>query len=427
MRHYKRFGQRRKKKLAEDTKKVRIHRSQLELHSQPLQEQRERVGKTSGRRAKSTAATVRLLSPSNEAALVSYVGDVSTCGYEYSRKQLGALVTETAFFMKVTSENDTVSDIWMQHFLARWPELDITEMDSVPLAKLRSNTTEAVDNYYRELMRLMQKYDVLDKPDRIFRVHDTVVDTDQRGGKAAEANPEASLYSRATPSQYTEATIISCMNAAGHVLPPYIVFSGRRMARDLLMEGLPGTGGVVSNNGMANSRNFQRFLKDHFLSIVPCSRDNPVLVLYDGHRPFVNMPIIDWAEQQFIVLYLLPPHATSAQQPKEDSAFQPFKAAYQRKCEEFLVDNVGRIVTRYDVCDLAGKAYRQVMTQEVIVPSFRDMGVVPYDPTVVSNEYPEDNSETTDRSNGQQSEDAKYIFVDIPVEAEQVALKTEPL
>ena len=361
---------------------------------------------------------------------MSYVGDVSACGYEYSREQLGALVSETAYFLKVTCENDAVSDNWMDHFLARWPELDV-EMDSVPLASLRCIKRAAVNNYYRELMRLMQKYDLVDKPDRIFRIHDTVFDTEKRGVEAVDITPESQV------------TILSCMNAAGHVLPPYIVFSGRRMTRDLLVGGLPGTTGIVSNNGMTNGRSFQKFLKDHFLSIVPCSRDNPVLVLYDGHRPYINMPLIDWAEQQFIVLYLMPPQAVSAQH-SEDSAFKPLKTAYQQQCDQFLVDNIGRIVTRYDVCDLVGKAYQQVMTQEVIVPTFRNMGVVPYDPSVVTYAYTDDDNEVVDRADELESDEEGYTFVDVHVKSEhtehvdvhhvkseqtegEVALKTEPL
>lgn len=337
----------------------------------------------SGRTSTTPPKPVRILNPSDEATLVSYISDVSTCGYGYSRMQLGMLVSETAYFLKQKSDNVVVSEDWLQHFLARWPELDVTEADSSSVAMTR----EIIDNYYQELLRILQKYDLLDKPDRIFNVHDTVVTTKQRVFKVADRTEIAATCCRriqsVEPPESSEVTVISCMNGAGHVLPPYVVFNGKRMTKDLLTEGLPGTAGTMAYNGLSNSRVFQRFLKDHFQSIVLCSTDHPVLLLYNGHRPYVNMPLIDWAEKQNMILYLRPPHTS---QPQDAGAFRPLKVAYESQCDKFLTENIGRIVTRYDICDIVGKAYQQVMTQEVIIPTFKAMGAVPYDPTVVTDD-----------------------------------------
>ena len=304
-----------------------------------------------------------------EAALASYVGDVTARGYSCSRKDLYELVSETSSFLNLRKDvTFVVSDTWLQGYLDRWPALILADGSSMNACDTDS---KAVVMYYSDLMRILQKYNLLNQPHRIFSVYDTAVCTRQ------DMSTEDVIDS-------ARATVISCMNATGHVLPPYVIFKGHRPLRSLFEEtsctmsfedALPGTACTMSDTGSANGRIFLRFLKRHFLSIVACSADNPVLLLYDGRRPFINMPVIEWAEKLNIVLYLLPAHVC---RNTHIGAFMPLKHMYERQSDDFLAENPDRIIAHCDICSIIGKAYEQAMTQEIIVATFERMGVVPF-------------------------------------------------
>ena len=51
-------------------------------------------------------------------------------------------------------------------------------------------------------------------------------------------------------------TTISTVNAIGQVLPPYIIFKGKRMCDDLLAGALPGTQ-AISEMGWSNTKVFK--------------------------------------------------------------------------------------------------------------------------------------------------------------------------
>ena len=321
----------------------------------------------------------RMLSSTDEAAMVSFIEDVSACGHEYTIKEVAELASETAYFLNRRDCNDKVTDKWLQRFIARWPDLKIIAGDKAGII-----TEESVTNYYRELLCILQTHGLLEKSHRVYIIHDTGVAS--RYNKYIvesfpEKNPKCPSVDCVQPPM---AVVVSCMNATGQVLPPYLVFKGKRMTKELLSDGLPGTSGKVSDNGLLNSRLLQAFLNDHFLKHVPCSKDNPAVILYDGHRPHVTVPLIDWAEEQSIILYLLPAHPNHTMQSQDVGSFGPFKSRFESQCGEFLAENPSRIVTRYDICRLVAKTYSQVMIPEVIVGIFSTLGIVPYNPNVAA-------------------------------------------
>ena len=332
---------------------------------------------TSGR---SGSKVVKILSSTDEAALVFFIEDISACGYGYSREEVADLVSETAYFLNRRDCNNEVTDEWLQRFFVRWPDLKVTTRDKAGII-----IEESVANYYRELLCILRTQKLLDKSHRIYIIHDTEVGSQYNEYNVLQSFPgDAPRCPSGACVQPPMAVVVGCMNATGQVLPLYLVFKGKRMPRDLLSDGLPGTSGKVSDNGLLNSRLLQSYLNDHFLKHVPCSKENPAVILYDGHRPHVNVPLIDWAEEQSIILYLLPAHPNHTTPSQDVGSFGPFKSRFENQCCQFLTENPGRIVTRYDMCRLVAETYTQVMTPEVIADTFSTLGIIPYNPNVAA-------------------------------------------
>ena len=84
------------------------------------------------------------------------------------------------------------------------------------------------------------------------------------------------------------------------------------MLPELLKGASVGADGTVSDTGYSNGAIFTNYLKNHFLKYVQ-SRDSsvPILLLYDGHLSHVSLTLIEWARENNIILFVLPPHTAA--------------------------------------------------------------------------------------------------------------------
>ena len=96
------------------------------------------------------------------------------------------------------------------------------------------------------------------------------------------------------------------------------------MCDDLLAGALPGTQATMSETGWSNTKIFQMYLNKYFLKYVPTNKDEPLLLIYDGHSSHINVPLIEWARKHNIILFLLPAHTSHLLQPLV-GVFGPFK------------------------------------------------------------------------------------------------------
>ena len=73
------------------------------------------------------------------------------------------------------------------------------------------------------------------------------------------------------------------------------------------MEGkLYGADSTVTQFGWSNTDVFRTYLQHHFLKYVQ-GRDEsqPILVLYDGHKSRFSIELIEWANMNNIILFVL--------------------------------------------------------------------------------------------------------------------------
>ena len=86
------------------------------------------------------------------------------------------------------------------------------------------------------------------------------------------------------------------MSAAGAFIPPLFVFPRNRMV-NVIMNGAPaGAIDGVSDRGSGyiDSITFMTWLK-HFAAIAGCSKDDPHILLLDGHDSHKTLQAIDFA------------------------------------------------------------------------------------------------------------------------------------
>ena len=119
-----------------------------------------------------------------------------------------------------------------------------------------------------------------------------------------------------------------------------------------------------------------------------------MLLLLDGHSSHFTLEAIKFAAENEIILFCLPPHTTHVAQPLDVSFFSPLKKHWSRVCHEYMADNPGKVVTRFQFSSLFNKAWFLSIQPHTIVSGFRKVGVYPFNSTAIK---PYDNSSISNK------------------------------
>jgi len=106
------------------------------------------------------------------------------------------------------------------------------------------------------------------------------------------------------------------------------------------------------------------------------SADQPILVLYDGHKSHVSLGVIDWTKAHNIILFSLPANSSHLLQPLDVGCFGPLSRIYNNSCHKFVRENHCKI-TRYNIGELGTNAYVKGLSPENLRSSFRRTGIYP--------------------------------------------------
>ncbi|CAG2209355.1 unnamed protein product [Mytilus edulis] len=213
--------------------------------------------------------------------------------------------------------------------------------------------------------------------------------------------------SSVTSGRSSTTTILGCGSASGFAVPPYFVFEGKRMNNELMNGATPGAVGAVSDSGWSNTNIFRQYLTDHFLKYIPGRNNDNVLLLLDGHKSHVAVDIIEWAQEHHIIIHVLPAHTSHILQPLDVGCYGPLQRIYDNECHKTIRQN-SSVITKYNICELACKAYQKALSPENLQSAFRKTGIYPLDKTVINqdqlkpsevftrNEECKETTETTD-------------------------------
>ena len=141
--------------------------------------------------------------------------------------------------------------------------------------------------------------------------------------------------------------------------------------------GPPGTKKVVHDSGWMQFHIFTEWFQ-HFIDIVKPTKDDPVLLILDGHKTHtLNLPVIDLARDNGVVILCLPPHTTHRLQPLDVTYMLPLSTYYSQEVAVYLRKNPGRVVTIYQIAELFGKAYLKASTPLNAVNGWSQAGLHP--------------------------------------------------
>lgn len=137
-------------------------------------------------------------------------------------------------------------------------------------------------------------------------------------------------------------------------------------------------------SGWIQSDIFVQWL-DHFISIVKPTKDDPVLLLLDGHATHTkNLPLMDKARHNGVIIVSFPPHSTHRLQPLDVSIMGPLSTFYSQEVATWLRNNPGRIVTQFQTGKLFGIAHAKAATLQNAMSGFLKTGICPLNKNIFS-------------------------------------------
>ena len=276
--------------------------------------------------------------------------------------------------IKATAPNLSLG--WFRRFMRRHKLLTLSKARALDAYRAKACSKDNISNYLGNLKATIEKYNLNDRPHRIFNVDEKGLTSTytapnvvhRRGEKPAEVMPPRSHLT----------TLIAAGNALGTQIPPFFIFAGKKLHEKYFEGSSTGTDGCVSDNGWSHTPIFTKYLKKHFLKNIPTpTEEDPVLIIYDGHKSHVSFDLIEWARERHIILFVLPAHTSHFTQPLDVSCFRPLESIFSKKKHHLMKGHRGGALTHQEVCKLASHSYTEALKPANLQSGFRAAGIYP--------------------------------------------------
>lgn len=116
-------------------------------------------------------------------------------------------------------------------------------------------------------------------------------------------------------------TVLLCSNAAGEILPPFVIYGAKSVNPLWCLNGPSNALYRCTDSGWISELTFIDWFINCFL-VQTKNIDRPLLLVMDNHPSHINIDIIELAMQNNVIILCLPPHTTHALQPLDVVTFR---------------------------------------------------------------------------------------------------------
>lgn len=247
------------------------------------------------------------------------------------------------------------------------------------LAAFNKINVAAFFNLYKEILSSKAF-----KPHQIYNVDETgcsTVPTKTPNVLSPTGNRRVVKVSSA--ERGTNVSVACCFSAAGNYVPPFFIFPRIRMQQHFLNNAPNGSIAACNESGWMTAGTFIQWL-EHFIKNVRPSDENPILLLMDNHSSHVTLQAVNLCRGHNITILGFPPHTSHRMQPLDVAFYGPFKTAYSRACNDFMMEHPGQTIAIKDVAGLFNVAYSKVATVHIAEKGFKATGLFPFNSQIFS-------------------------------------------
>ena len=316
----------------------------------------------------------RYLNEAEEKKLSEFLVETAALGYGRSRGEIMG-IAESTTKKKGTLRKNKISHGWFDSFMKRQPYLSLRKGDATAHDRMDAITPAAIKHYFDLLKEVLEKNKLMDAPAQIYNVDETGLAYEHRPQKIVTLKGQKKVRCR-TSSNKCQTTVVACINAIGQALPPYVIYDAKSLNPGWMQGGVAGARYTRSPNGWIDTELFHKWIEEHFLPLAVSSR--PLLLILDGHSTHYQPSTVQFAKDNQIIMFCLPPHSTHASQPLDTAVFNPLKRNWNDAVHAFLSQNPGKVVTKYNFPVLLREAWDKTMTASNVCAGFRSSGIYPF-------------------------------------------------
>ena len=234
---------------------------------------------------------------------------------------------------------------------------------------------EYINNYFDLLEETLRANNIYNKSTNIFNFDESGFPLSPKSLKVvSQKGTKHPIY--LTSDCRSQVTVLACTSASGFCLQPFVIFDHKTLNPEFTVGEVPDTIYGLSSKGWIDKELFSNWFFHHFLLYTPPSR--PLLLLMDCHSSHYCPEVIRAAAANKVILFVLPPNTTHLTQPLDKGPFSALKVACRQKCHDFLCQNPGKTISRYDFSKLFSSAWFSAMTMTNIIGGFKVTGICPF-------------------------------------------------
>ncbi len=233
---------------------------------------------------------------------------------------------------------------WLKKFLQRWQdELKVIKEEKMESSRRNGFTEDVRRGWFEKLDLILRTNDLITRPHAIFNCDESGFNdetackcnnfyrikylkleniknvSDFIGEMVIVAHETKHAYEQAGGSGKSFTTNLVCGNAAGEILPPFIIYSAKHLNPQWTIGGPRNSKYAVSESGWITTYLFSEWFK-WFVNYTS-NVSKPILLIMDNHSCHISIEVIEIAKQNQILLLLLPPHCTHTLQPLDTVTF----------------------------------------------------------------------------------------------------------
>lgn len=331
-----------------------------------------------------------LLGVENEKRLVKHIQKMEKAGFAMDREALRSLAFQFAELLGIqhrfNRETRMAGYDWLSSFLRRNNELSVRQSQGISLVRSEGMNREEANAFFNLLSDVYTEFNFFDHPENIFNMDETGYQLNNEAGPVIATKGAKDVHTIISSERGENVTIITCCSAEGRFLPPVIIFKGVRGKKEF-GDGLPAGAKVYMNqkSSFITSELFFRWLKEHF---IPRKPPGKTILILDGHTSHRNcFEMLQYAEENDVIIICLPSHTTQALQPLDRSFFKSLKHHLKKEARQWMIHHPGRKIGRLQAGELIGKAWGKAASVEIALSGFRATGIFPLDPAVIPDHF----------------------------------------
>nr|CAH7717026.1 unnamed protein product [Callosobruchus chinensis] len=276
---------------------------------------------------------------------------------------------------------------WVKAFLKRHPNL--TRRMSSNIKKVRAKiNAEDIEIYMENLNQVVK-----DVPFTHIWNYDETNLTDDPGSKKVICKRGAKYVENICNHSKSAVSLMFCGNAAGKILPPYIVYKAENMWSTWTENGPEGARYNRSKSGWFDTACFEDWFESTFLPNIR-TLDGPKVIIGDNLSSHISLNVLKLCEEQNVRFVCLPPNSTHLTQPLDVAFFSPMKKAWRAILTKWKETSAGSKFTTIPK-DMFPTLLKELMIcleenqKENLMAGFAKCGICPFSKQTLLDRLPQ--------------------------------------